>query len=135
MSYEQPQFIYVATGILFLIPASLLISATINSLRGEKSLALPKWRKYIVAAAVLTATISTIIHLVWNFSWLRSGGSPHGMGAGPGLWQSLGHLLVGTWISALALALFGSWKLRALFFGWWLSMYFVFQMIYVLQFD
>jgi hypothetical protein len=30
----------------------------------------------------------------WNASWLRHGGSPHGMGAAPDLWQSLGPFLV-----------------------------------------
>jgi hypothetical protein len=135
MPFKQPPFIYVATIILFLLPASLLFSATRNTLRAPKSLALPSWRKYIVTAALLAATASTIVHLVWNISWLRCGGSPHGMGAGPGLWQSLGRLLVWSWISAAVLSLFGTWKLRALVVGWFVSMFFVFQFIYILQFD
>ena len=36
----------------------------------------------------------TSTEIGWNASWLRHGGSPHGMGAAPDLWQSLGPFLV-----------------------------------------
>jgi hypothetical protein len=135
MPFEEPPFIYVATVILFLLPCSLLFFALIGLKRQERLAALPRWRKYLAITALLTAGVSTFVHLVWNFSWLRSGGSPHGMGAGPGLWQSLGRILLWTWIMAALLGLFGKGRVRGLLLGWFVSMYFVFQMIYLLQFD
>ncbi len=35
--------------------------------------------------ALLAASVSTVLNMGWNASWLKHGGSPHGMGAGPGL--------------------------------------------------
>ncbi|MGH9743773.1 MAG: hypothetical protein ACRD51_15625 [Candidatus Acidiferrum sp.] len=75
------------------------------------------------------------MHFVWNISWLYHGGSPHGMGAGPGLWQPLGPVLLWSFGIASAASLFGKGKARILLLGWSVSMYFVFQMIYILQFD
>jgi hypothetical protein len=57
------------------------------------------------------------------------------MGAGPGIWQAIGPFLVWTFFAATGLSLFGKGKVRALLIGWSVSMYFVFQAIYVLQFD
>jgi hypothetical protein len=57
------------------------------------------------------------------------------MGAGPGIWQSLGMPLVWTLGIAVALSFFGKGKVRALLLGWSVSMYVVFQLIFVLQFD
>jgi hypothetical protein len=57
------------------------------------------------------------------------------MGAGPGIWQPIGPVLVWTFFAATGLSLFGKGRVRALLIGWSVSMYFVFQMIYMLQFD
>jgi len=135
MPFEEPPFIYVATVILFLLPCSLLFFASIGLIRQERLVVLPRWRKYMTMTALLTAGVSTIVHLVWNFSWLRCGGSPHGMEAGPGLWQSLSCSLLWTWIIAAVLGLFGRGMVRSPLLGWVVSMYFVFEMVYLLQFD
>ena len=86
-------------------------------------------------AAMGIAGIATVLHIVWNASWLDSGGSPHGMVAEPGIWRPLGPILVWTFFAATGLSLFGKGKVRALLIGWSLSMYFVFEAIYMLQFD
>jgi len=57
------------------------------------------------------------------------------MGAGPGIWQSLGPFLVWTFVAATILSVFAIGKSRILMFCWSVSMFFVFQMIYILQFD
>lgn len=53
-------------------------------------------------------------------------------GAGPGIWQPIGPILVKTFVIAVLLSVFGKGKGRVLLFGWSISMYFVFQMIYIL---
>jgi len=75
------------------------------------------------------------LNIVWNVSWLYKGGSPHGMRAGPGIWEPLGPVLVWTFFIALILSVFGKGKVRMLLLGWSVSMYTVFQLIYVLQSD
>ena len=135
MQFEQPTGMYVATGILFLLPCSLLFFAWTSLIRAGTILTLPWWRRRLVNAALLTAVFATLLHIVWNISWLHSGGSPHGMGAAPGIWEPLGPVLVTTFVAAAVLSLFGKGKGRLLLVGWTFSMYFVFEAVYILQFD
>jgi hypothetical protein len=82
--------LYIASGILFLIPCILLYLAGRAFFYSEIRLGLPLWRRGLWMAALVVAGISTLIHIIWTASWLHSGGSPNGMGAGPGIWESLG---------------------------------------------
>ena len=77
--------------------------------------------------ALLAASVSTVLNMAWNASWLKHGGSPHGMGAGPGLWQGLGPFLVWSFVVATVLSFFGKGKVRVLIIGWSVSMWAVFQ--------
>jgi hypothetical protein len=86
-------------------------------------------------AAVFIAGVSTIMHIVWNVSWLHGGGSPHGMRAGPGIWEPLGPILVWTFGIAIALSVLGKGKVRMLLLGWSASMVVVFYTIYMFQMD
>ena len=133
MQFQQPAGMYIATGVLFLIPCTLLFFATKNLSRTDSALA--PWRRYFSKAALSIAGVSTIVNIVWNISWLYQGGSPHGMRAGPGIWEPLGPILVWTFLVALVLSVFGKGKVRVLLLGWSVSIYAVFQLIYVLQFD
>jgi hypothetical protein len=124
---------YVATGVLFLIPCTLLFFAAKNLFRSDG--ALPLLRRYFSGAAVFIAGVSTIMHIVWNISWLHEGGSPHGMGARPGIWEPLGPILVRTFGIAIVLSVFGKDKVRMLMLGWSASMVVVFYTIYMFQMD
>jgi hypothetical protein len=103
--------------------------------RREKALSFPNWRRKLVRAALVVAVCATLLNIVWNASWLYCGGSPHGMRAGPGIWQQLGRPLFWTFAIASALGFFGKGKGRILLLAWSGSMYFVLQAIYLLQFD
>lgn len=127
--------LYVASAILFLLPWSLLLGSWMAFRRTKVVAPLPGWRRNLLHAAWPVAIISTVLNMIWNASWLHHGGSPHGMGAGPGLWQNVGPFLVWTFVAATALSCFGKGKTRVLLFSWSLSMWFVFQCIYVFQFD
>jgi hypothetical protein len=127
--------LYVVSAILFLLPWSLLFGSWLALHRTKRISPLPAWRTSLVYAALLVAFASTVLNMLWNASWLRSGGSPHGMGAGPGLWQNLGPFLVWSFVAATVLGFFGKGKVRAFIVGWSISMYVVFQLIFVLQFD
>ena len=96
MTDNGPQeWLYIAAGILFLLPCLLLCFAWWSSFRSENPTTLPTWRNNLVKVALLVAGVSTLIHILWNASWLHSGGSPHGMGAGPGIWHILADLCCG----------------------------------------
>src|ERR1700722_2704462 len=127
--------LYIVSVILFLVPWALLFSAGVAFNRTTVAAHLSVWRRYLVCAAFLSAFVSTVLNMAWNASWLRHGGSPHGMGAGPGIWQSLGPFLVWSFVAATVLCLFGKGKSRVMMIGWSISMWAVFQLIFVLQFD
>jgi len=126
---------YIVSAVLFLMPWSLLFSAWLPFNRAKVAAPLSIWRRYLVYVALLAASVSTVSNMAWNASWLKHGGSPHGMGAGPGLWQSLGPFLVWSFVAATVLSLFGKGKVRVLMIGWSVSTWVVFQLIFVLQFD
>jgi len=126
--------LYIASATLFLLPWSLLLGSWV-AFRRTKGMALPSWRQFLLYAAWLVALVSTMLNMTWNASWLNNGGSPHGMDAGPGIWQTLGPFLVWTFAAATVLSCFGKGKTRVLLLSWSLSMLFVFQAIYFLQFD
>jgi hypothetical protein len=127
--------LYVASAILFLLPWSLVLGSWLAFRRPNFAVPLPTWRRFIFFAAVLVAIVSTVLNMLWNASWLENGGSPHGMGAGPGLWQNIGPFLLWSFGAATVLSFFGKGRSRILMLGWSLSMWLVFQLIYVLQFD
>ena len=136
MEFEQPARMYWATAILFIGPCSLLALAWRRLVRTGVLRDLPRWRTYTLQAALLVGAAATLLNIVWNISWLYNGGSPHGMGAGPGIWQRLGPILAWTFAIATVLGVaFGKGVSRLFFAGWSISMLVVFQMIYLLQFD
>ena len=127
--------LYIASAVLFLIPLVLLSSAWFAFKRADIATPLSTWRRYLVYAALSLGSISTVLNMAWNASWLRNGGSPHGMGATPGLWQNLGPFLLWSFIAATVLSVFAKGKSRVLMVGWSVSMWLVFQLVFMLQFD
>ena len=127
--------LYIASAILFLLPWSLLFGSWLAFHRPKISAPLPRWRRFLVYAALMAAFVSTALNVIWNASWLNHGGSPHGMGAGPGLWQNLGPFLLWSFVTATVLSFFGRGKTRVLLLSWSVSMWLVFQLIFMLQFD
>ncbi len=112
-----------------------LVSLQLAFNRAKVAAPLSIRRRYLVSVALLAASVSTVLNMAWNASWLKHAGSPHGMGAGPGLWQSLGPSLIWSFVAATVLSFFGKGKFRVLMIGWSVSLWAVFQSIFVLQFD
>jgi len=72
--------LYIVSAVLFLMPGSLLFSAWLAFKRAKVAAPLSIWRRYLVYVALLAASVSTVSNMAWNASWLKHGGSPHGMG-------------------------------------------------------
>jgi len=133
--YTTPTAVYVAGGTLFLLPCLLLYFAWRSLFGGEKAPPFSNWRGNIMKGALMTAALATILSVVWNASWLYCGGSPHGMSAGPGVWQHLVTPRLLTWGAASMLGFLAKGKGRLLLLGWSASMFFVAYAIFMLQFD
>ena len=64
---------YTVSAILFLLPWSLLFFSWLAFNRAQVGVPLPSWRRYLVYAVLLAASVSTALNMVWNASWLRHG--------------------------------------------------------------
>ena len=99
--------LYIVSAIVNRVLLDLREQGAVAILRAKVAAPLSIWRRYLVYVALLAASVSTVLNMAWNASWLKHGGSPHGMGAGPGLWQSLGPFLVWSFVAATVLSFFG----------------------------
>jgi len=82
--------LYVISGILFLIPSSLLGAAWRRAVQNKQVAVRPNWRMYSFQVALFLATITTLSSMFFFVSFFYNGGDPHGMGPSPGLWKMLG---------------------------------------------
>ena len=119
----------------FLIPCSLFWVAWRGSIRGSQESEHPSWRTYCVNAALLVAVTATLTSMAFIFSWLLSGGSPHGMDPSPGLWKSLGPIIKWTLVASVAFVALGKGKGRFLVLKWAVADVFAVAMVYMLQMD
>jgi len=131
----EPLGMYIVSGILFLIPCSLLWVAWRRSVKGRQEVEQPDWRTYCVNAALLVASIGTLTSVVWVFSWLASGGSPHGLEPSPGLWRYLGPINKWTLLASVAFASLGKGKGRFVVLGWAVADVLTVMMVSILDMD
>ena len=127
--------LYMASSVLFLLPCSLLGVAWRRAVKSEQELTQPSWRMYCIKAALLVASFATFASMTFIFSWLRSGGSPHGLGPSPGLWKHLGPVFTWALVVSVVLATLGKGKERILVLGWALAAVFVMAMVFMLDMD
>jgi hypothetical protein len=135
MDGAQPLGMYIVSSVLFLIPCSLLWVAWRRSTKGSQESELHTWRRYCVNAALLVAGAATLTTIAFVFSWLLSGGSPHGMDPSPGLWKSLGPIIKWTLVTSVVFAVLGKGKGRFLVLAWAVADVFVVVMVNMLQMD
>jgi hypothetical protein len=135
MNAGEPLGMYVVSGVLFLLPCSLLgVAWRRLTMDGQES-AKPSWRTHCISAALLVASSATLVSVVSIVSWLHSGGSPHGLGPPPGLWKLLGPVLKWTLIASVVLATLGKGKGRILVLGGSVSVVLVMAIVFVLDMD
>jgi hypothetical protein len=122
------------SGILFLLPCLLLVAAWRRATSGLET-GYPKWRRHCADVALFAATVATVAEMLFMFSWLYNGGSPHGMDPSPGLWMRLRPAIKWPFVLGVVLTLFGKGKLRLLLLGWVPSVVFAMCATYMLQMD
>src|SRR5215469_17275600 len=75
-----------------IIPFSLpvtLLTVGWKAVAQRKNQGPADWRSPFIWLALFFATVATFTAMAFWFSWNGSGGSPHGMMPGPGLWVRL----------------------------------------------
>jgi hypothetical protein len=125
----------LVASVLFLVPLSLLLMAWRHTIKSRPEAATAGWRKYCGIAALLDATTAILVSMLFTFSWLNNGGSPHGLDPAPGLWQTLRPLIKWALASSFVLAILGKGKVRLLLLGIAPSVVFVSSVIFMLQMD
>ena len=80
---------YVATAVLFLIPASLIVFAGVRMKRYWHEVPTHDWREQIGVASLFVGCCAILLGFVGKLAWLRAGGDHHGMGTPSGVWIPL----------------------------------------------
>lgn len=81
------------------------------------------------------AGLSTLLELLFFFSWFYNGGSPHGMMPPPGIWNIVGRISALVLIVSVVLSAFGKGKWRLLILGWAGSLVLVAFLLFRLDMD
>jgi hypothetical protein len=126
---------FLTTLVLFLLPSSLLWAAWKGFGRATRKTPSPKWRQYFGIAAIVLALCSTVLELVFFYSWFHNGGSPHGMMPSPGIWKFVGRISFLALLGSVALSAFGKGKWRLLIPAWAASFLFAAYAIFMLERD
>ena len=126
---------FVATVILFLVPSAFLAAAWRRYLRSASDIRMFTWRAYCSVAALLLAACSTILELVFFFSWFHNGGSPHGMSPAPGIWEFVGRIAFWAFVASIVLTFFGKGRWRVLIPAWAVSVCVAVLLIFALEMD
>lgn len=108
----------IATLVLFLLPCSVLWIAWRRSVAIGREINSPGWRMHFGYASLILAGVSTLLELVFFFSWFHNGGSPHGMMPSPGIWKVMGRISALVLVGSVILSAFGKGKWRLLILGW-----------------
>ena len=125
----------IVVMVLFLLPCSLLWTAWRRWLRDANGTSVPTWRAYCGKAALITAVASTLLELVFFFSWFHNSGSPHGMMPSPGIWKFVGRISFGALIASVFLSALGKGRWRMWVPAWAASYLFVVYVTFMLERD
>ena len=126
---------FTVTMVLFVLPCSLLWAAWRRFARSASEAPPPRWRAYCGKAALVLAICSTLLELVFFYSWFHNGGSPHGMMPSPGIWKVVGRISVCTLVASIVLSAFGKGRWRLFIPAWAAAYAFVVYVTFMLEMD
>jgi hypothetical protein len=125
----------IATLVLLLLPCSLLWTAWKRSKAITSDGDSLNWRILCGKAALIMAGLSTLLELLFFFSWFHNGGSPHGLMPSPGIWEFVGRIAALVLVVAVVLSTFGKGRWRLLILGWAGSIVLVTFLLFRLEMD
>jgi len=127
--------VFIVALLLFLLPGSLLWVAWTRSIRNAAETQIPKWRDYCGKAALIIAICSSLLELVFFFSWFHNGGSPRGMMPAPGVWRFVGRISFWALVVSVFLSAFGKGRWRLFVPAWAASYLLVAYVVFMLERD
>jgi hypothetical protein len=104
-------------------------------IRSTKEISSVIWRAHCGKGALILAVCSTLLELVFFYSYFSNGGSPHGMMPSPGIWKVVGRTAGWTLVASIVLTTFGKGKWRLLMPAWAAGFVFVAYLIFMLERD
>ena len=99
--------VFIAAIVLFLLPCSLLWAAWARFARSAVEAPPQSWRAYCGKSSLILDICSTLLELVFFYSWFHNGGSPHGLMPTPGIWRFVGRISFWTLVGGVVLSVFG----------------------------
>jgi len=126
---------YIAVVVLSLIPWSIVWLAWKGLAKIQTESARIDWRSQCQQDALYLATLATFSTMLFFFSWIHSGGSPHGGQPPRGLWLLLRPVAVWSVIATVGIGAFGRGKGRLLVLGSAISIFCVSYMLAALEMD
>jgi hypothetical protein len=126
---------FIVVMVFFLLPCSLLWTAWKHSVRYAGETKIPTWRAYCGHAALILAVASTLLELMFFFSWFHNGGSPHGMMPSSGVWRFVGRISFWALIGSVLLSAFGKGKWRLFVPAWAASYLLIVYVTFMLERD
>jgi hypothetical protein len=90
---------------------------------------------YCSKSALILAICSTLLELVFFYSWFHNGGSPHGLVPTPGIWKFVGRIPFWTLVGSVVLSMFGKGRWRLLIPDGAAAYLFVDYLIFMLEMD
>jgi hypothetical protein len=121
--------------VLFLLPCSLLWAAWRRSIRTASESPAPSWQTYCGNAALILAAFSTLVELVFFYSWFHNSGSPHGLMPSPGIWKIVGRISFWFLVASVVVSAFGKGRWRLLILAWAASLVLVEYATLMLEMD
>jgi hypothetical protein len=121
----------IVTIVLFILPCLFLAAG----LESKRQVVLFGWRWNCSLLAVAAAGITVVLFTVFNLSWLKCGGSPHGMGTPSGLWLTLQPYRLPMLGATFVLATLGKGKERWLLLAVAPTIFFADTMVNALQME
>ena len=85
--------------------------------------------------ALILAVCSTVLELIFFYSWFHNGGSPHGWMPSPGIWRFVGRISFWTLVGSVVLSFFGKGRRRFLIPAWAVAYMLVVCLIFMLEMD
>jgi hypothetical protein len=100
----------IVTILLFILPCLFLAAGLRYGLESNRQAILFGWRWNCFLLDVAVASITVVLFTIFNLSWLKCGGSPHGMDTPPGLWLTMQPYRLPTLSATFVLATLGKGK-------------------------
>jgi len=124
--------VIVAT-VLSLIPTALLAAAWRKYFLGASDVPIPRWRLYSGGIALLLASLTTALELVFLVFWFHPAGSFRGVPLAPSIPKLVSGIAVWMFFASILLSFLGKGRWRFFISVWAVAVCYVVPLIFALE--